>query len=232
MFSLLVIKIIKSQYHIIPYSDRALLIQFEQRIDPAIHAKVTALTQSLQNAGVLGVVSIISAYCSVTVCYDPDIISYKRLRSNIEDLINMYEGKSTQRFPRTIEIPVNYGKEHALDMHEVQRQTGLSWHEIVYIHTSTVFRVYMLGFIPGFAYMGTLPDNLYTHRRATPRLRVPRNAVAIAGNQTGIYPSAAPGGWQVIGRAMVDVFTPSAEQPFLFSVGDEVRFISMGGDPG
>ncbi|MFK7937207.1 MAG: 5-oxoprolinase subunit PxpB [Saprospiraceae bacterium] len=204
------------------FGDRALLINFSQGIDNQINTQVIRFNQAVQNATIKGVKYTIPAYCSLTIGYDPQLTNYDDL---VEILQQIKLPDTVETESRLIEIPVSYAPADALDMKEVSRQTGLTPEEIIDLHTSKIYRVFMLGFLPGFPYLGTVDERLKVSRKQNPRLRVPPNAVGLAGLQTGIYPSAAPGGWQIIGRAMIDVFDDKKEHPFLLRAGDRVKFI-------
>lgn len=205
------------------YGDRAILINFDQKIDPEINQQVIALGQAIEAASWLGVQYLIPAYCSLTLAYDPGVTSYAVLEKAILSLDRMASEKSIGN-SRSLSIPVCYEQPFAWDLADVATVTRLSAEKIISLHTSTIFRVYMLGFLPGFVYMGRLPEVLQCKRKTTPRLKVPTQAVALAGFQTGIYPSEAPGGWQIIGKTPVKVFDPRLEDPFLFRAGDSVSF--------
>lgn len=211
--------------HYRPYGDRAVLLQWEPRIDPAINEQVTELAQRLQEADWPGVNFIIPAYCSLTVGYDPTFLSYDQLCADLAELSLPPPAEADKGAnSRLITIPVSYTGDHAPDMEFMCRHTGLSPAEIIALHCSVEYRVYMLGFLPGFPYMGTIPQALQAPRRSSPRKRVPAGAVGIAGPQGGIYPIEAPGGWQIIGRSPVQLFDPDRPSPFLLVAGDRVRF--------
>lgn len=206
-----------------PYGDSAVLINFEQRIDPAVNAKVIALSNALGNAEIKGLINCIPAYCSITATYNPLKISYNELCKLIEKLAEK-SSELTNIKSRNLSIPVCYDENYSLDWKEVEKQTGLTSKKIIDIHTSITFQVYMLGFLPGFVYMGSLPESISCSRKTKPRLRVPPRSVGLAGLQTGIYPSEAPGGWQIIGRTPLNIFDGSKEDPFVFRAGDKVTF--------
>jgi inhibitor of KinA len=214
----------QNMMNIHPYGDCALLINFEQRIAPEINARVIDLNEAIDSAGLPGITFCIPAYCSLTVGYDPMVVRFETLREQITVLAQGGAIGTEYRSSRQLKIPVCYEQPYALDFTDVSRQNGLSREEIIALHTATKFRVYMLGFLPGFAYMGRLPEALFCSRKTTPRLRVPAQSVGLAGFQTGIYPTEAPGGWQIIGRTPLKVFDGAQEDPFLFRPGDEVVF--------
>lgn len=208
-----------------PFGSRALLIKWEQRIDPEINRQVIQLANSIEGAAIAGVQYCIPAYCSLTVGYHPEQITFPALREHIFSLATEANALSTALAPpRQITIPVCYEDEFAPDIDWLSKHSGLAKEYIISLHTSTVFRVYMIGFLPGFPYMGTLPEVLNAPRKATPRKRVPPGSVAVAGLQTGIYPFESPGGWQLIGRTPLKLFDPERETPFYLQAGDEVRF--------
>lgn len=209
------------------YGDQALLVNLEQEIDEDINKRVIALNQALEKEGPKGLKYTIPAYCSLTLAYDPMKTDFDTLRIKLEEIALNIADLETDTQTRTLNIPVCYEDPFALDFEEVMSQTNLSREEIVSLHTNTQFRVFMLGFMPGFTYMGKLPKSLFCKRKQNPRLRVPKGAVGLAGFQTGIYPSELPGGWQIIGRTPLPLFDPQAENPFLFQAGDRVRFISI-----
>ncbi|NJL75613.1 MAG: 5-oxoprolinase subunit PxpB [Saprospiraceae bacterium] len=209
-----------------PFGPQALLVEWEQRIALDVHGAVMELYQKVAIQNIVGVLYQIPAYCSLTIGFNPELIAYQALLEQIAYL---------DRFPlaigniptRQLSIPVCYESSFALDMPLVEAQTKLDRATIVRIHTSTAFRVYMLGFLPGFPYLGVLPEELKCDRRSTPSLKIPAQSVGLAGLQTGIYPSDAPGGWLIIGRTPFVTFNPNADDPFLFKVGDSVRFYSI-----
>lgn len=221
------------------YGDQALLLNFEQKIDPTINAAVIALKNALDQANIDGVTYQIPAYCSLTVGYNPKVIDFETLTvvirqissklfdnwdGNVSDTLEgiRYEGDTRQ-----LKIPVCYEAPYALDMQELSKEKGLSVEKIIDLHTRQIFKVYLLGFLPGFVFMGKLPDALQCNRKVTPRLRVPASSVGIAGFQTGIYPTESPGGWQIIGRTPLSIFNPQRDNPFHFRAGDEVQFYSI-----
>ena len=205
------------------YGDRALLVNFEQKIDAGVNEAVIALNEWILAENIQGLSYTVPAYCSLTLAYDPGLVEQETLTERISDFSQqLSEQKSSTK--RLLRIPVCYEEEFALDKEEVLQLTGLSWEEVLNLHTQTRFRVFMLGFLPGFTYMGKLPEALFCQRRKEPRLRVPKSSVGLAGFQTGIYPSIAPGGWQLIGKTPLEIFDPQRKDPFLFHAGDELNF--------
>ena len=209
-----------------PYGDQALLVEFAPQIDPATNAAVVALARAVEAAAVPGLSGCVPAYCSLTVGYDPAVLTYAAAEALVRQLHDVAPAATSQP-GRRLRVPVCYEAGFAPDLADVAAHAGLSTAEVVRLHTETEFRVYMLGFLPGFAYLGRLPEALRCPRKATPRLRVPAQAVGLAGLQTGIYPVEAPGGWQLIGRTPLPVFEPNRPEPFLFRAGDQVQFYAI-----
>lgn len=206
-----------------PYGSNAILINFEQDIQTDIHDHVIALNQAVVNT-IAEITATIPAYCSLTVCFDATKITHQQLIQKVQALNKTLELQTNTSEAPLITIPVCYEAPFAIDMGNITKHTGLSPEAIIQQHTNTIFRVYLLGFLPGFAYMGKLPPTLHCPRKTVPNAAIPKGAVGIAGYQTGIYPSVSPGGWQIIGQTPLEVFQPQAEQPFLFQVGMQVQF--------
>ena len=201
--------------------DSALLIEWDEAIDPAINARAIATAAAIRGAGISGLRDVVSTYRSVAVFFDPLTVEPDTLRASLVQL-------SDERQPiaqgKTIEIPVTYGGEAGPDLAEVAEWAGLSADAVVERHSGTDYRVFMLGFLPGLGYLGSVDATIAAPRRGTPRVRVPAGSVGIAGRQTGIYPRESTGGWQLIGRTAVKVFDTSRTQPALLAPGDIVRF--------
>ncbi len=208
---------------ILPYGDSALLINLDQRIDEVINAQVIALDEAIRHLP--GVTFTIPAYCSLTVGFDTELTTFDTLKEHIGTL-NISGGKP-EAAKVVYHIPVCYEAPYAPDMEAVTEFTGLAAEEIIAQHTAAPFRVFMIGFIAGFAYLGSLPKVLYCPRRTDPRRLVEEGAVGLAGYQTGIYPTNAPGGWQLIGKTPVPTFRPDNEVPALLKPGDYVQFKSI-----
>jgi len=206
-----------------PASDNSLVIYFDQAISLDAHLQVARFLRLLELQPVSGVVNLHPAYCSVLVKFDaltlsPDELEI-RLRSSIDHL---HEVPLPE--PRLQEIPVCYGGEYGPDLAAVSDTHSISIQQVIDLHVSATYIVYFLGFVPGFAYLGGLPDELATPRLSTPRRRVLPGSVGIAGHQSGIYPFATPGGWRLIGRTPVAMFRPDRAGMSLLSIGDRVRF--------
>ena len=205
-----------------PLGDSSILIQLGDEIDPALNQRVHALSALLQN--IPAVIETIPAYCTVLVHYDPLATTYNQIKNLIEEKISLVDD-ATHRPSRRLEIPVLYGNASDSDFETVATTLSLSPSELIRLHSKREYTVYMVGFTPGFPYMGILNEKLTLPRLSTPRTRVPAGSVAIAGSQTGIYPVDSPGGWHIIGHTPLKLFDPTSDTPFLFSPGDTVKFI-------
>jgi inhibitor of KinA len=170
-----------------------------------------------------GVRNLHPAYCSVLIKFDPLRWRHQQLEEILLQYIARLENVSLPS-AREVEIPVCYGGEYGPDLNDVGALHGMSPEQVIALHSSSAYLVYFLGFVPGFAYLGGLPESLVTPRLATPRRKVPSGSVGIAGNQTGVYPVATPGGWRLLGRTPVSIFRPDRKELSLLSIGDRVRF--------
>lgn len=209
---------------LLPAGDSALLIEFADEIDEAANDRVHAFAQFLRTQPRAAILDLIPAYSSLLVCYDPEQIDFAALcdflRASLESPQTQIEIKS-----RLIEIPARYGGEFAPDLDFVAEWSGLTPVQVIELHASVIYRVYLIGFTPGFAYLGSVSDKIAAPRLASPRLRVPAGSIGIAGRQTGIYPMETPGGWRLIGRTEVKLFDPANDPPTLVQPGDRVRFV-------
>jgi KipI family sensor histidine kinase inhibitor len=205
--------------------DSALLLAFGARIDPMLNARAQHAARALRRAAIRGVVDIVPAYASVTVCLHPREAALRAaaIVAEIMDCVRAL-GTSVDDAGRALSIPVAYGGDDGPDLARLAAHAGLSAEEVVQRHCAVEYRVAMLGFQPGFPYLVGLDPALAMGRLAQPRTRVPAGSVGIAGAQTGIYPSASPGGWNLIGRTSAVLFDPRREAPTLLQPGDRVRF--------
>lgn len=208
--------------------DRAVIMEFGNEISKEINAKIRSTIESIGD-NVDGIVEMIPTYRSITVVYDPIKIGYAEL---IEKL-KKFEGSASSNGEETvnlIEIPTVYGGEYGPDMEFVKSHSGLSEEEVIKIHTGTDYLVYMLGFAPGFTYLGGMDERIATPRLKSPRLKIAAGSVGIAGSQTGMYPSESPGGWQLIGRTPLKLYDPESEPPVFIQAGDYIRYVSIDED--
>jgi inhibitor of KinA len=214
---------------VVPLGDSALLVEFENRIDQAINERCIVLAEALEARGVAGVRDVVPAYRTVAVYFDPLKTDASLLERELQQAVAA--PASAARTPRqVIRVPVCYGAVDGPDIGDVARFARTSEAEIVALHTAAIYRVFMLGFSPGFAYMGAVDARIAAPRRATPRTAVPVGSVGIAGQQTGIYPSETPGGWQLVGRTPLRVFDASRTPASLFRAGDRVQFFAINRD--
>lgn len=209
--------------------DSAVIVEFEERIDAAVNSRVVALARSIQTARLGGVLDVVPTFRSVAVYFDPLRTDFDTLSDHLQHAAA--EARAVAATPSApIRIPVWYGGAFGPDLAEVARFAGLTQAEVIARHSAPVYRVFMLGFVPGFAYMGTVDPTIAAPRRSTPRVKVPSGSVGIAGGQTGVYPAATPGGWQIVGRTPLRPFEPSRAEPFLLKAGDHVQFYPIAPD--
>jgi inhibitor of KinA len=202
--------------------DRALVVEFGDRVDRALSERVLRLDAIIRASPPAGIVETVPTFRSLTVYYDPLLTSRAELQQAIGALADRVNNRRSSA--RLWQVPVCYEGEFAPDLAEVARLTGLTPGEAVALHSGTRFHVYMLGFLPGFPYMGDLPPQLELPRRADPRLRVPAGSISIATSLTAIYPYESPGGWRLIGATPIRMFDRERSEPALFAPGDAVSF--------
>ncbi|WP_405142880.1 5-oxoprolinase subunit PxpB [Paenibacillus sp. FSL H7-0942] len=206
-----------------PLGEEAVIIQCGDQLSDAVQRRVMSVCALLEKSTLPAMIEWVPSYTSVTVFYDPFISSYPQLCKILLQQLNQMK-ESVQDKPRTVTIPVCYGGEWGPDLDYVASEHGLTAEDVIAIHTSGDYLVHMIGFAPGFPYLGGLSEQIATPRRATPRLRVEAGTVGIGGKQTGIYPVDTPGGWQCIGRTPLRLFRPDENIPSLLAAGDRVRF--------
>ncbi len=207
----------------IPSGDSAFIIKAGDVISEEVNLTVRKLLKRLEEAKIAGITDFIPSYNELMVCYDPAVTGYKEL---LEIFKQCASDLSVMTLPAAdvIHVPVLYGGEYGPDLHYVAEFNSLSEDDVITIHSSVACLVYMLGFTPGFCYLGGMDRRIATPRLETPRLKIPAGSVGIAGEQTGIYPLESPGGWQLIGRTPLRLFNPDARPEFLFTAGDYIRF--------
>lgn len=228
-----------------PLGDSAVLVQLGTEINPEVHLIVKALTEYLETHSFNGFIECVPAFTSVTVFYKPLLIhrtykkeskSFSRIEKNIspykivcsiikEILMDLEVTKECNQ--RIVEIPVCYGGELGPDLEAVAEYHRLSTNEVIDIHSKGEYLVYMIGFAPGFPYLGGMSEKITTPRRNSPRVSIPAGSVGIAGTQTGVYPISTPGGWQLIGRTPIELFCPTTNPPSLLQPGDIVKFVPI-----
>jgi len=211
---------------IVSAGDSAIVVEFEERIDEAVNARAIALASAVQQAAVRGVRDVVPTFHAVAIYFDPLRTAYTELTARIQHELDRPSAEpAAARAP--LRIPVCYGGDLGPDLADVAAFARISEDEVVRRHAAGTYRVFMLGFVAGFAYMGTVDASIAMPRRATPRIRVPLGSVGIAGVQTGVYPAETPGGWQLIGRTPVKPFDPARAEPFLMQAGDHVQFFPI-----
>jgi inhibitor of KinA len=207
----------------IPSGDAALILKAGDDISPGTNAVVRKLLFVIGQEKIDGLIDLLPSYNELMVCYDPLRLDLqeitRRLEILAEDMVHVELPRSNK-----VTIPVAYGGEYGPDLEEVATRSGLGPDEVIRIHSSADYLVYMLGFMPGFCYLGGMDERIATPRKESPRLKIPAGAVGIAGSQTGIYPLESPGGWQLIGQTPLKLFDPGRKHPFLVNQGDVLRF--------
>lgn len=203
--------------------DAALLVEWPARIDPLVSSRAVALAQAVRAEYAAAVRDVVVGYCSATVYFDPLQVEARALEDNLRRLESALPDHTVVE-GGLIDVPVCYGGDLGPDLADVAAFARGTEDDVIALHSAVTYRVYVVGFIPGFPYMASVDPRLALPRRVTPRTSVPAGSVAIAAGQTGIYPSETPGGWHLIGRTHVKPYDDSRAEPFLFKPGDRVRF--------
>jgi inhibitor of KinA len=218
---------------IFPLGDSALTVEFGRRVSVDLNNRSIALADHFRQNPFRGFIESVPAYTSTTIFYD--LLEVRRTFTEFATAFDAVKNltveamnnvrSSHNEIARTIEIPVHFNAEFALDLDHVAEQNNLSRDKVIEIFTAATYRVFMLGFLPGFTYMGEVDERIAAPRHETPRTFVPKGSVGIAGRQTGIYSLPSPGGWQIIGHTDVEMFTPDGESPTYLQPGDQVKFV-------
>ena len=215
---------------IIQSSENSLLIQFENKIDETINRKIRILCDYFEKHKIKGITEYVPYYTAISIIYNPFEIKlhegFPLLKNEIENIINSLDFSKEYK-ENIVEIPVCYEEDFGPDIKYVAKYNNISIEEVVNIHTSGKYLVYMLGFAPGFPYLGGMNKKIATPRKETPRLKIPEGSVGIAGMQTGVYPIETPGGWQIIGRTPLQLFNIESSKKSLLKCGDIVKFKSI-----
>ena len=209
----------------LPCGDQAVTVEWGSTIDERINRQVHAFARKVEELSHPAITEVVPTYRSATVHYRPEVLSYEELK---QLLLSLTQGgiEETEELP-VVEIPVCYGGEYGPDLEEVAQHCSLTPEEVIARHTAPTYRIYMLGFTPGFPYLGGMDPSIAAPRRKEPRIHIPAGSVGIAGEQTGVYPIVSPGGWQLIGRTPLRLFDPQREQPILLSAGASIRFVPI-----
>jgi KipI family sensor histidine kinase inhibitor len=203
--------------------DRGLLVEYGDIIDPDVNNKVRSMAMVMEQNAPEGVIEVIPTYRSLLIVYEPSSTNPVKLQKTLKTLeARLDEIKIPP--PDTVEIPVCYGGEFGPDIEYVAESHNLTVEEVIELHCRPEYLIYMVGFTPGFPFLGGLSEKLHTPRLETPRTFVPEGSVGVANNQTGIYPVASPGGWRLLGRTPVKLFAPGRRNPFLYQAGDRIKF--------
>lgn len=206
-----------------PAGDRTLVVRFGSEISQSVNRRVALFTGNVERAGLKAVRELIPTFCTVSVVYDPMVTTYEKLVRQLTSLLPGAEGAAAGG--RTVHVlPVCYGGEFGADLPFVAEHAGLTEQEVIDLHSGRDYLIYMLGFLPGFSYLGGLDSKLHTPRLSSPRTKIPAGSVGIGGEQTGVYPLDSPGGWQLIGRTPVRPYDPNREPAILYSAGEYIRF--------
>lgn len=211
---------------LMPAGDSALVVEFGDKIDENVNAHVHALARKIEEQHIEGIVEVVPTFRSVLVQYDVFVCSYSKISDMILGLADHLDGfdKTTKKI---VKIPCCYGARFGLDLADMEKLTGLDRDEIIAIHSATDYKIYMLGFLPGFVYLGGLDKRIEVPRLKTPRVKIRKGAVGIGGNQTGIYPMDSPGGWRLMGATPIDLYDENREPPILLAAGEYIRFVPI-----
>ncbi len=217
-------------YKITPASEDSLLIYFGQQIDPELVRTIAGFSQQLQNTLDELIIDLTPSYTSLLVRYDLSLIDYKAMRIRIEQLLEAYRPDNQTHQPQTVHIPVYYSPETGLDLEQLLVQRNLTLEQLVEIHSAKAYLIYAIGFAPGFAFLGEVDPRIQAPRLPTPRISIPPGSVGIADSQTAIYPTQSSGGWNIIGRTLLDLSLNNPKNIDRFKVGDYVQFYPISRD--
>ncbi len=210
----------------VPAGDKAFVIELGDGISPEINRMVHSLSLAIEKQGISGVLDLVPTYRSVLINYDPLILPPNELEGRVRELTQDLD-ETPPTASRVVELPTAYGDDHGPDLEYVAEYNGLTEEEVIALHSGTDYLVYMMGFTPGFTYLGGMPEKIATPRLQTPRTAIPAGSVGIAERQTGVYPIESPGGWQLIGQTPVRLFDPSKQPPVIAEPGDYIRFVPV-----
>lgn len=206
--------------------DTSVAVVFGDEISEDINTKIRAFDKALNDEQIVGIYETVPTYCALTIHYAPELIRYRELRDKLEAMLSQSH-KIQKMNTIVMEIPVLYGGEYGPDLEYVAKHNNMPPEEVIRRHCEAEYLIYMLGFTPGFTYLGGMSDSIATPRLTTPRVKIPAGSVGIAGTQTGVYPIDSPGGWQLIGRTPVRMYDPDRETPILPEAGQYIKFYAI-----
>jgi len=207
--------------------DTSLAVIFGDEISSVMNEKVRAFDEAIAKENIRGIYETVPTYCTITVHYAPEIIRYNELKAKLTEMLEAGNNEFHDTGADVIEIPVIYGGEFGPDINYVAEHSKMSVEEVIKIHSQPEYLIYMLGFTPGFPYLGGMDERIATPRLSSPREKIPAGSVGIAGKQTGVYPMDTPGGWQLIGRTPLPLYDPRKVKPILLDAGMHVRFVPV-----
>ena len=210
----------------LPAGDKAIAVELGDSISAVTNRRVRDLLETIESQDISGVMDLVPSYRSLLVYYDPLRVSLPQLTEQLSALEQNLDPVALHA-PEVVEIPTLYGMEYGPDLAHVAEHNGLTPEEIIRIHSGADYLVYMMGFTPGFPYLGGMSERIATPRLRTPRIVIPAGSVGIAEQQTGVYPIESPGGWQLIGRTPVQLFDPLKDPPVIVEAGDFIRFVPI-----
>lgn len=210
----------------IPAGDCSLVMEFGNSISPKINANIRNMVKKIDESSIKGITEVIPTYRSIQIIYDPMKATYKELIGRLREIESSIDNGDVSSI-RIVEIPTVYGGDYGPDIEFIAKHNKLTIDEVIQIHTSRDYLVYMLGFTPGFGYLGGMDERIATPRLQVPRTKISGGSVGIAGSQTGIYPIDSPGGWQLLGRTPIKLYDPLFTPPVLLNAGDYIRFIPI-----
>lgn len=211
---------------IMPAGDGAVIAEFGTVIDETINDCVHNLARSLSEQNINGIIELVPTFRSLLIYYDCLILSFEEIKNIIN--VSFHTLKTTkEKKRRIVKIPCCYGARFGVDLSDLEQLTNLTREEIIAIHSSVDYKIYMLGFLPGFVYLGNMDKRIVAPRLSSPRKKIGKGSVGIGGTQTGIYPIESPGGWRLIGATPFDLYDPLRKDPILLNAGDYIRFIPI-----
>ena len=206
-----------------PAGDHAMVVEFGSIIAENINQKVHALAGWIEEKQIEGVVELLPTFRSLMIYYDCHVVSFEQLKRKVSEFDDTKVSANAEK-KKIIKVPCCYGARFGSDLHDMEKILGIDKDEIIRIHSSVCYKIYMLGFLPGFVYLGGLDKRIEVPRLSSPRVKINPGSVGIGGNQTGVYPVASPGGWRLIGGTPLDFYDPDREKPILCNAGEYIRF--------